>query len=156
MVRVRGDASEVDVNLDTDDRKCMGRSSCTSKLPNNSIASEVHDPPKAGAVRRSSRVPPLATPRTELSHDWLASRLRPAPQGLSLFMFHRREFLRLGLCAGAMPLLPRISSSNLRFADPPSSPRVTPFVAPLPIPAVATPRPAFANTAELPRQAVKR
>ena len=69
-------------------------------------------------------------------------------------MFHRREFLRLGLCAGATPLLPNISAANLRFADPPSSPRLTPFVAPMPIPAVATPRPAFANTAELPRQAV--
>jgi hypothetical protein len=70
-------------------------------------------------------------------------------------MFHRRDFLRLGLCAGAMPLLPRTSSAHLRFADPPRSPRVTPFVAPMPIPAAATPRPAFANTAELPRQSVE-
>jgi hypothetical protein len=57
MVRAQGDAREVDVNPDTDDRNWMGRSSCTAKLPKSSIASEVHDAPKAGAVRKRASSP---------------------------------------------------------------------------------------------------
>jgi hypothetical protein len=57
FVRARGTARGVDVTSDTNDRNCMGRSSCTAKLPKSSIASEVHDAPKAGAVRKRASSP---------------------------------------------------------------------------------------------------
>lgn len=75
-------------------------------------------------------------------------------------MLHRRELLRLGFAAGGFSLLSRNANAigpiaRPALGDPPASPRVTPFLAPLPRPAIAQPRPAFATSTEVPRQATE-
>ncbi len=64
----------------------------------------------------------------------------------------RRRLLQLGVASAAAKLLPHASSARLTswLGDPPPSPRLTPFLAPLPIPPIAQLRPAFAHTAPLP------
>ena len=51
-------------------------------------------------------------------------------------MFRRRDLIRLGLASGVSLFTARKAHARFTPGDPPPSPRLTPFVQPLPVPPI--------------------